>query len=207
MWSSQGLRRGRWLSDCTPRAGWSWGSQGSKESDYGTAEEKISRASVRPAFTLVELLVVITIIGMLMALLMPAISAAREQGRRATCTNNQKQLGLAMLSYESSHKSFPGWRNTVGASSPVSWVGMLLPNLERNDLWQAIKSGKPAVPVTLANLICPSDPPDSTAGSGPSAYIANGLVLLDPLATPTVTAANTGLYLRCGWDHEHPHVG
>ena len=68
---------------------------------------------VRPAFTLVELLVVITIIGMLMALLMPAISAAREQARRTQCMNNQKQLGIAMLAYEGSHKSFPGWRNTV----------------------------------------------------------------------------------------------
>ena len=69
---------------------------------------------VRPAFTLVELLVVITIIGMLMALLMPAISAAREQGRRTQCMNNEKQLGIALLSYESSHKAFPGWRNYGG---------------------------------------------------------------------------------------------
>src|SRR5208283_3661507 len=138
----------------------------------------------RPAFTLVELLVVITIIGMLMALLMPAINAAREQGRRATCTKNQQQVGLAMLGYEGAHKSFPGWRNAVTVTGKtvqetVSWLAMLLPNLERNDLWQSVKGGANPAGTTLALLMCPSDPPDTLTGLGPSAYIANGLVLRD----------------------------
>ena len=88
---------------------------------------------VRPAFTLVELLVVITIIGMLMALLIPAISIAKEQGRRMSCMNNQHQLGVALTSYENSHKSFPGWRNyvkTSGGQITVSWLTMLLQNLD-----------------------------------------------------------------------------
>ncbi len=137
---------------------------------------------VRPAFTLVELLVVITIIGMLVALLLPAISAAREHGRRTQCTNNQMQLGVAMRAYESQHNAFPGWRNTVtGNSSQVSWVAMLLPNMERNDLWQKVITNTPPATYgqnTLKLLVCPSDPP-SSATNGPGAYVANGLVLRD----------------------------
>ena len=66
-----------------------------------------SQSPVSRAFTLVELLVVITIIGILVALLLPAIQAAREAARRAQCQNNLKQLSLALLNYESRYESFP----------------------------------------------------------------------------------------------------
>jgi len=108
------------------------------------------RRHCRGAFTLVELLVVITIISMLMALLLPAVQAAREAGRRATCQNNQHQLAFANLNFESAHGHFPGYINLVppyidpagnsGAGVQkgyfASWVIMLTPYIERSDLWE-----------------------------------------------------------------------
>lgn len=110
----------------------------------------MARSRVR-GFTLVELLVVITIIGILIALLLPAVQAAREAARRAQCTNNLKQIGIALHNYHAAHKLFPpggldyGWSSSSGSTEPadklvknLNGLALLLPFLEQMPLYQKI---------------------------------------------------------------------
>ena len=87
-------------------------------------------------FTLVELLVVIAIIGMLVALLLPAVQAAREAARRNSCVNNIKQIGLAVQTHQDAQKQFPSGRDNTVQSS-VSWAFRLLPYLEKANVFQS----------------------------------------------------------------------
>jgi prepilin-type N-terminal cleavage/methylation domain-containing protein len=90
----------------------------------------------RPGFTLVELLVVIAIIGVLVGLLLPAVQAAREAARRMSCSNNLKQIGLAIHNYESSLRSLPAAWSAPGDATGDGWSAQarLLPYLEQANL-------------------------------------------------------------------------
>ena len=99
-------------------------------------------------FTLIELLVVIAIIGVLVALLLPAVQAAREAARRAQCVNNLKQIGIALFNYESSIGTFPpgyiDYQNNSNNTPDLDmgpgwgWAAMSLPFLEQQPLYNAI---------------------------------------------------------------------
>ncbi len=106
--------------------------------------EKLSERK-KTGFTLVELLVVIAIIGVLVALLLPAVQAAREAARRTTCTNHLKQFGLAWMSHESQHGHYPtgGWNENwtgdpdrgFGKDQPGGWDYNILPFVEQQALY------------------------------------------------------------------------
>ena len=128
----------------------------------------------RAAFTLVELLVVIAIIGVLVGLLLPAVQAAREAARRMACSNNLKQLGLAVHNYENTHRRLPAaGQGTNYATNPPSTTfnqhsafTSLLPFIEQSNIFQQfdfgsfynqtavnIAAAKQAIPI----LVCPSN--------------------------------------------------
>jgi len=142
----------------------------------------------RRGFTLVELLVVITIIGILIALLLPAVQAAREAARRAQCVNNLKQAGLALHNYHTAYESFPFMRcgtymGTSNADKLSGWIS-LLPYIEQNPLYLQIVNGtgtptsKPWGPdptvspywspfyTQVTQILCPSD--DGGRGKQPT---------------------------------------
>jgi len=127
-------------------------------------------------FTLVELLVVVAIIGVLASLLLPAVQRAREAGRKTVCTNNMKQIGLAILNFEQVHKALPtgGEGTTFTApgtgSTKFSMHGLftyLLPYVEKDDIYNMmdLSSGYRQTPQNIAasstwieTYVCPSNP-------------------------------------------------
>lgn len=147
----------------------------------------VQGAEARRAFTLVELLVVIAIIGILIALLLPAVQAAREAARRAQCTNNLKQLGVALQNYHDIHRAFPFRKGGTGGCGAAPYVQgncgrvsgfiPLLPFMEQQPLYDAIRAGGGTVGgsgpvpslgpagwngwanwnVQVVSLLCPSD--------------------------------------------------
>ncbi len=148
----------------------------------------------RSAFTLIESVVVVSIIGLLIALLLPAVQVSREAARRAQCANNLKQIGLALHSYEGANRSFPlNWRNprvdlSLGhpfyiGGRPYSALTRLLPYLDQQPLFASINFEVQTFPnndvsqfpfpqnltaygTNVAGYLCPSDGADGPTSHG-----------------------------------------
>ena len=177
----------------------------------------------RAAFTLVELLVVIAIIGVLVALLLPAVQSAREAARRMQCMNNIKQLALATHNYENSNRVFPPtfcWNKVVGDKGG-NWSGLsrIMPYVEELNLYQGIDFDKaytsimfppasttPLMTSRIAAFMCPSELNDTARVN------ASGV----PDAYPTNYVFNQGPWLIYDWAngkggpgafHPNSHLG
>ncbi len=130
-----------------------------------------SRRRFSPAFTIVELLVVISLILILLAIGIPAVNEARETARLAQCVNNLKELGTATLSYESRKNHFPGWMNPNGSNPALSWLSQILGELGRGPLYDQVVGGPPPN-VRLDVMLCPSDA-QPTPNTADATYVCN----------------------------------
>jgi len=128
----------------------------------------------RPGFTLIELLVVIAIIAVLIALLLPAVQSAREAARRIQCTNNLKQIGLALHNYHAPWNSFPvgflyAYKGVLPISSPLQYrwsaLAQMTPQLEQANLFNALNFDFPIAhkPTSSSALFWPYFPANATA--------------------------------------------
>ncbi len=131
---------------------------------------------VRHAFTIIELLVVIVIVGLLVALTLAGVQTARESARRATCADHLRQIGLAMQGHHAAHRMFPpGSRNGTGMHVfmlPYMGQAALWEAYDQNSLWSSVPN-QPVRAAAVGEYVCPSDPfvdIHAADGSRPTSY-------------------------------------
>jgi prepilin-type N-terminal cleavage/methylation domain-containing protein len=149
------------------------------------------RFPARHAFTLVELLVVIAIIGILVSLLLPAVQAAREAARRMACSNNLKQLGLAVHNFHDAHKRLPSSIRPGGLTSAprIAGLTLLLPYLEQSSAYNLYDQTRnwadpvnlPVTALRIPTYLCPSTPDPERLDGVPeqTPFLANRVSVTD----------------------------
>ncbi len=172
------------------------------------------RASDAAGFTLVELLIVIAIVGILVALLMPAVQAAREAGRRSSCTNNLHEIGLATTMFHDVHGQFPfassGFSPGAGVGRLRSGFTDILPFCENSNLYQLYDISKDwsdpanqaAVSQEIEFFICPSMArwfPDCQGEQGQCSYVLS----ISSNSSGHSAAARDGFFV---WDGDNQHT-
>jgi prepilin-type N-terminal cleavage/methylation domain-containing protein/prepilin-type processing-associated H-X9-DG protein len=165
--------------------------------------KKLSR--VRVGFTLVELLVVMSIISVLTSLLLPAVQSAREAARRTTCQNNLKQIGLAIHSFSDANGSLPSSVRPAGSTTlpRVAGLTLLLPHFEQQNLYDKYDQTKNwndatnvVVKTVVPTLICPSSPEPSRLDGLPELAIAAGSTWTASIAAVTDYSPTIGVDQR-----------
>jgi prepilin-type N-terminal cleavage/methylation domain-containing protein/prepilin-type processing-associated H-X9-DG protein len=156
----------------------------------------------RPAFTLIELLVTVAIIGILIALLLPAVQKIREAADRLRCGNNLKQMGLACQNYHDNFGFFPPGYTTTAAATDLTntapgwgWGVYLLPYIEQENVYRAINCSvpiedlvnRPAIQTLVPTYVCPAD-----VGIPPTVEISDAFGTLLSQAAPSSYAATVG---------------
>ena len=181
--------------------------RGRNKKQTPTEQHKKCRSQPLQGFTLVELLVVIAIIGVLVALLLPAVQAAREAARRAHCQNNLKQIGVALHNYHSAHNRFPpggmdyGWcqHPQEGGTDTIrngNGLLLLLPYLEQQVLYDQFDQNHAAFNAELGNNTCCA--PTSSLGSLLGDAVASGNldVAKEPLSIFSCPSDTGELFLK-----------
>ena len=182
--------------------------------DSRLANLQISKSpNLSRGFTLVELLVVIAIIGVLVALVLPAVQSARESARRIGCSNNLRQIGIGLLNHHSAKNQFPAGltdRRTIANPNgrQLAWSVFLLPYIEERGVWQSFNTSlaynaaanMPAAATVVPIYICPSTARLAAHRLGPLTGGMSG----QPLATTTDWMACSDYGGMFGWDGASP---
>ncbi len=155
----------------------------------------------RTGFTLVELLVVISIVGVLIALLLPAVQAAREAARKAACANNFRQVGIGLNNYLSAYGAFPPGQSTVVAGNKkFNWAAFILPYLEEKTTYQLINFQQDVHSATNATVLATIIPAYMCPSAGTFQVTrdpSSNLVLKFPPNANGVSLANGGGMACC----------
>ncbi len=182
--------------------------------DSRLANPQISKSlNLSRGFTLVELLVVIAIIGVLVALLLPAVQSARESARRIGCSNNLRQMGVGLQNYHAAKNQFPvGLTDRRTGANPagrqLAWSVFLLPYIEERGIWQSFNTklaydaatNLAAAAQVVPIYICPSTVRVAAYRVGPLTGGMDGL----PLATTTEWMGSIDYGGMFGWDGTSP---